>query len=229
VRIKEKYGIEFTHLNLGGGFGIHYTESDDPPNIREVIKQIATTVKSLLSEFNLKEPTLILEPGRSMVGRAGVTVYSVGSTKQVPEGRLYVAVDGGMADNPRPITYQAKYQACLVNRVLVDEESVCTVAGRYCESGDILLKDINLPSDIKQGDLLAVFSTGAYNYSMSSNYNRVGKPMMVLVSNGEAEIVLRRESMEDLIRNDVLPSRLIDISESAKNQISQKSWKEKVH
>ncbi len=211
AELKEKYGLQFTELNLGGGIGIYYTESDDPPLIREVMKRLTSTVKSLLAEYKLGEPKLIVEPGRSMVGRAGVTVYTVGSSKQVPEGKAYIAVDGGMADNPRPITYGAKYAACLANRVNAPADKTFTVAGRYCESGDILLKEIELPSDIAAGDLLTVFSTGAYNYSMSSNYNRVGRPPMVMVHDGEAEIILQRETLEDLIRNDVLPSRLTNL------------------
>ncbi|MDX1920127.1 MAG: diaminopimelate decarboxylase [Candidatus Caenarcaniphilales bacterium] len=208
VKLKEKYGYEFTELNVGGGFGIHYTEADDPPAIDDVIGKLTSTVKSLLKEFSLGEPKLIIEPGRSMVGRAGVTLYTLGAKKEVPGVRNYISTDGGMADNPRPITYQAKYSACIANKANQEPDTLYTVAGRYCESGDVLIKDINLPASTESGDLLAVFGTGAYNYSMSSNYNRVPRPSMVLVHNGEAEIILQRENLEDLLRNDVLPSRL---------------------
>lgn len=209
AELKEKYGLELTELNLGGGIGIHYTEQDDPPSIREVMRRLTSAVKSLLAEFNLKEPKLIVEPGRSMVGRAGVTLYKVGATKEIPGLSSYVAVDGGMADNPRPITYQAKYEACLVrNPAHKGSLKNFTLAGRYCESGDILIKNLALPDDVHEGDLVAVFGTGAYNYSMSSNYNRVPRPAMVLVSDGGAEIILQRETLDDLLRNDVLPPRL---------------------
>lgn len=208
VKLKEKYGYEFSELNVGGGFGIHYTEADDPPVIDDVIGKLTSTVKSLLKEFSLKEPRLIIEPGRSMVGRAGVTLYTLGASKEVPGIRNYISTDGGMADNPRPITYQAKYSACLANKATEEPNTLFTVAGRYCESGDVLIKDLQLPSSTQSGDTLAVFGTGAYNYSMSSNYNRVPRPTMVLVHEGEAEIILQRETLEDLLRNDVLPSRL---------------------
>ncbi|MDJ0625317.1 MAG: diaminopimelate decarboxylase [Candidatus Caenarcaniphilales bacterium] len=213
VKLKEKYGLEFSELNVGGGFGIHYTEQDDPPSINDVIKKLSETVKSLVSEFKLKEPKLIIEPGRSIVGRAGVTVYTVGASKEVPEGSYYISVDGGMADNPRSITYQAEYEACLANRVQSDNLKKYTLAGRYCESGDILIKDLELPVDVQSGDLIAVFGTGAYNYSMSSNYNRVPKPTMVLLNNGEAEVILRKETLEDILRNDILPTRLANLKE----------------
>ena len=209
VKLNEKYNLKFQELNIGGGIGINYTTADDPPNIREVMQVLSHKVKSLINEFKLETPKLIVEPGRSIVGRAGVTVYEIGSSKIVPKGRHYIAVNGGMADNPRPITYQAKYSACVANKANLANNQVYTIAGRYCESGDILIKDIELPADLEPKDLIVLFGTGAYNYSMSSNYNRVPKPAMVLVQNGEAEIILQRESLEDLIKNVTLPSRLI--------------------
>jgi diaminopimelate decarboxylase len=209
AKIKEKYGVELLELNLGGGIGINYTEQDDPPSIRETMERLTTAVKKLLAQYKLREPKLIVEPGRSLVGRAGVTLYKTGSSKEIPGLSSYIAVDGGMADNPRPITYQAKYEACLVNRpTQSDNLKTYTLAGRYCESGDILIKGLNLPSDITEDELLVVFGTGAYNYSMSSNYNRVPRPTMVLVGEGQAEIILQRETLEDLLRNDVMPPRL---------------------
>jgi diaminopimelate decarboxylase len=220
VKLKEKYGVDLSELNLGGGIGIHYTESDDPPNIREVMQRLTSSVKKLLGQFKLSEPKLIVEPGRSLVGRAGVTLYTVGSSKQVPEGKSYIAVDGGMADNPRPITYQAKYSACVANRVKSETKTKnFTLAGRYCESGDILIPAIDLPEDTKKGELIAIFGTGAYNYAMSSNYNRVPRPAMVLVGDGEAEIILQRETLDDLLRNDVLPTRLSKLNQIQKEAV----------
>ncbi len=208
VKLGEKYNLKFNELNVGGGIGITYTSADDPPSIRQVMQILSNKVKSLINEFKLEPPKLIVEPGRSIVGRAGVTVYEVGSSKTVPKGRHYISVNGGMADNPRPITYQAKYSACVANKAAEQNSQVYTIAGRYCESGDILIKDIELPANIQPKDLIVLFGTGAYNYSMSSNYNRVPRPAMILVQNGEAEIILQRENLEDLIKHDVLPSRL---------------------
>jgi len=146
---------------------------------------------------------LIVEPGRSIVGAAGVTLYNVGGIKDIPDIRKYVFIDGGMADNPRPILYDAKYDALLGNKPEADKVEAVTVAGRFCESGDILIKDIKLPK-VETGDTLVVACTGAYNYSMASNYNRVGRPAMVLVNNGDANITVKRESYEDLIINDAI-------------------------
>lgn len=207
-RIKDKYNLELPYLNVGGGFGMHYTGSDDPPDVRDTIKAISDTIIAKCKEYGLLLPRLIIEPGRSIIARAGVTLYSVGAIKDIPNTRKYISVDGGMADNPRPITYQAEYEACLVrNPQPQSSTQIVTLAGRYCESGDILIKDLELPEDVLSGDIIAVFGTGAYNYSMSSHYNRVPKPAMVLVNNGEAEIILQRETLENLVQNDVLPSR----------------------
>ena len=153
-------------------------------------------------------PKLYLEPGRSIVGTSGVTLYKVGSSKQVPEGRKYVALDGGMADNPRPSMYQAKYTAIVANKSNSPKEELVTLAGRFCESGDIIIKDIELPK-LEKGDIVCVFNTGAYGYSMSSNYNRVLKPAIVLVNSGQSDIIVRRESYEDLVSCDQIPDRLL--------------------
>ena len=150
--------------------------------------------------------TIYIEPGRSIISTSGVTLYTIGSSKQVPNGRKYIAVDGGMADNPRPSMYQAVYTAEICNNKNSDLE-VVTVAGRYCESGDILIENIELPQP-KTGDILCVYNTGAYNYSMSSNYNRVEKPAMVLVNSGQSDIIVNRESLEDLVAREVIPDRL---------------------
>ena len=150
--------------------------------------------------------TIYLEPGRSVVSTSGVTLYTIGSSKQVPNGRKYIAIDGGMADNPRPSVYQAQYSAEVCNHKNAEMEEV-TIAGRFCESGDILIENIALPKLIA-GDILCVYNTGAYNYSMSSNYNRVEKPAMVLVKSGQSDIIVNRESLEDLVAREVIPDRL---------------------
>ncbi|MBI1858819.1 MAG: diaminopimelate decarboxylase [Candidatus Melainabacteria bacterium] len=196
---KSKFNFTFTELNIGGGIGISYTNEDDPFKIFDWIEKVAKTIKLKCKEFDLEEPKLICEPGRSLIANSGITLYSVGSSKQVPNGRKYIAVDGGMADNPRPITYQAKYHAVAANKINEKDEELVTLAGRYCESGDILIKDIKLPK-LNPGDIIAVLGTGAYNYSMASNYNMVPRPACVLVSKGKSEIIIARETYEDLIQ-----------------------------
>ena len=150
--------------------------------------------------------TIYLEPGRSIVSTSGITLYTVGSSKQVPNGKKYVAVDGGMADNPRPSMYQAEYFAEIANKPNLKPSETVTIAGRYCESGDILISNIKLP-EVTSGDILCVYNTGAYNYSMASNYNRVEKPAMVLVNNSISDIIVNRESLEDLISRDKIPEK----------------------
>ncbi len=190
-------------ISIGGGIGIRYTEADDPPDIENFVQGIAKHLKSYLKKINYPlEPTLILEPGRSLVANAGVTLYTVGNIKNIPESKTYAIVDGGMADNPRPITYGALYCADIANKMNEEKNKVYTIAGKFCESGDVLIKDSALPK-IADGDILVVYVTGAYNYSMSSNYNRYRKPAMVFVEGGQDKLVLRRESLSDIIRNDV--------------------------
>jgi diaminopimelate decarboxylase len=200
-------GLPMTELNVGGGLGIRYTESDDPPSIEDWCKIIGVGVAAACSARSLPFPKLLCEPGRSLIGTACVTAYRVGSKKTVPGIRTYISVDGGMSDNPRPITYQSEYRAILANRMKANATEVVTVAGKHCESGDILLKNAQLP-DSCPGDILVVMDTGAYNYSMASNYNRMARPAAVLVNNGEASLILRRETYEDLLRQDCLPERL---------------------
>ncbi len=200
-RINETFQMELTELNIGGGLGVKYTESDNPPSVQE----LADAIGNAMCEFAQKL-TIYIEPGRSIISTSGVTLYTIGSSKQVPNGRKYIAVDGGMADNPRPSMYQAVYTAEICNNKNSDLE-VVTVAGRYCESGDILIENIELPQP-KTGDILCVYNTGAYNYSMSSNYNRVEKPAMVLVNSGQSDIIVNRESLEDLVAREVIPDRL---------------------
>lgn len=207
ARIKEKFGIELHTINLGGGLGIKYTENDQPPTVEEIARQITTSVEENSKKYNTGDITIFIEPGRSIIGTSGVTLYTVGSSKQVPKGRKYVAVDGGMADNPRPSLYQALYTAQVANKPEAPLAQTITLAGRFCESGDILIKDVKMP-ELEEGDIICVYDTGAYGYSMSSNYNRVLKPAAVLVNHGQSDIIINRESYEHLVSLDVIPERL---------------------
>lgn len=189
-------------VNLGGGFGIRYTNEDDPLPAAQYVEQIIAEVKTQVEKFTLPMPEIWIEPGRSLVGDAGTTIYSIGSRKEVPNVRHYVAVDGGMSDNIRPALYEAKYEAVLANRMLDVNEETVAIAGKCCESGDMLIWDLPLPK-AEAGDYLAVFCTGAYGYSMANNYNRLPRPAVVFVENGEAQLVVKRETYEDLVRLDV--------------------------
>jgi diaminopimelate decarboxylase len=201
-------GLPVEELNVGGGLGIRYTEADDPPSIDEWVKLIATSVAEACQARQVALPKLLCEPGRSLVGPACVSAYTVGAIKTIPQIRTYVSVDGGMSDNPRPITYQSSYRAAIANRLSAASDRTVTIAGKHCESGDILIGEALLPEP-QPGDILVVMGTGAYNYSMASNYNRVGRPAAVLVRDGEANTILQRETYEDLIRQDRLPERLM--------------------
>ena len=202
-RINEVHNLNLDEMNIGGGLGITYTNEDCPPSVYELAGVILKSIKENCAKYNFDEPVLYIEPGRSIVGTSGVTLYTIGSYKQVPKGRKYIAVDGGMADNPRPSMYGAKYVAEIANKKENENFEKVTVAGRFCESGDILIKDIELNSP-ETGDILCVYNTGAYGYSMSSNYNRVLKPAMVLVNNSQSDIIIKRETYEQLVQNDVL-------------------------
>ena len=201
AKINEKFGLNLNELNIGGGLGVKYTDADNPPSVQE----LADAIGCAMDEYTQKL-TIYIEPGRSIISTAGVTLYTIGSFKQVPNGRKYVAIDGGMSDNPRPAMYQAVYHAEVCNHKNPEKEKV-TIAGRFCESGDILIEEIELPK-LQAGDILCVYNTGAYNYSMSSNYNRVEKSAMVLVNSAHSDIIVNRESLEDLIVREVIPNRL---------------------
>src|SRR5579883_342035 len=201
-----EYGLSISELNVGGGLGIKYTESDDPPSIEEWVKPICEVIQDACEAASLPLPKLLCEPGRSLIGTACVTAYTIGSTKVIPEIRTYVAVDGGMSDNPRPITYQSVYRAVIANKMATPLTETVTIAGKHCESGDILIKNAQL-TKTQPGDILVVMATGAYNYSMASNYNRLPRPAAVVVANGEANLILQRETYQDLIRQDCLPQR----------------------
>ncbi|MEI1375518.1 diaminopimelate decarboxylase [Nostoc sp. UHCC 0926] len=207
LRDATKYGLNITELNVGGGLGIKYTESDDPPSIEEWVKAICEVIQEACAAENLPLPKLLSEPGRSLIATACVTAYTIGSSKVIPEIRTYVAIDGGMSDNPRPITYQSVYRAVVANKMSSPLTQTVTIAGKHCESGDILIKNALLPKT-EPGDILVVMGTGAYNYSMASNYNRLPRPAAVVVTNGEANLILQRETYQDLIRQDRLPERL---------------------
>jgi diaminopimelate decarboxylase len=204
-------GLPVQELDLGGGLGMRYTESDDPPSIAEWARVLSSALVDACEQNGMALPRLIVEPGRSLIGPACVTAYTIGSRKQVPNLRTYVTVDGGMSDNPRPITYQSLYRAVVANRMAAPLAETVAIGGKHCESGDIVIPEIQLPST-QPGDILIVMGTGAYNYSMSSNYNRLPRPAAVLVNQGEASIILQRETYDDLLRCDRLPERLISSS-----------------
>ncbi len=206
-KIREKYSLEFSEINIGGGIGVKHTEEDDPPSIYEIAGIITSSLKENIAKYGLGKLKLALEPGRSIICNSGITLYKAGSYKQVTEGRKYIAVDGGMADNPRPSMYQAKYTALIANKASTEAEETVTIAGRYCESGDILIENISLPV-ITAGDIICIPATGAYNYSMASHYNRVPKPAAIIVHNGHSDVIIKRESYQDLISFDVIPERL---------------------
>ncbi|NJP11821.1 MAG: diaminopimelate decarboxylase [Leptolyngbyaceae cyanobacterium RU_5_1] len=201
------YGLPVTELDVGGGLGICYNEADDPPSIDEWVKVVVASIVAACQEQQVPLPKLLCEPGRSLIGSACVTAYTIGSQKVVPNIRTYLAVDGGMSDNPRPITYQSICRAVVANRMSAPFTQTVTIAGKHCESGDILIKDIELPN-AQPGDILTISATGAYNYSMSSNYNRIPRPAAVLVGAGEANLIIQRETYSDLIYQDCLPERL---------------------
>ena len=205
--LRDLYGIEISELNLGGGFGIKYTESDDPVEYDRYIQSVSLVVNRVCQEKGLTRPRMLMEPGRSIVAPAGITLYTVGNVKEIADVRTYVAVDGGMFDNPRYALYQSKYTFHLANRMHAENAALVTVAGKCCESGDLLGKDVPLP-DARPGDLLAVMATGAYNYSMAMNYNRNVRPAVVLVRDGRHRIIVKRETYADVIRNDVIPDDL---------------------
>ena len=201
-KIRNELGMTFEHLNLGGGFGIHYTENDDAIPYENYMEAVSSMVHSKCQELNLELPRIFIEPGRSIVGEAGITLYSVGAIKEIPGVRNYVAIDGGMFDNPRYALYQSAYTCLVANKADKPADYIATIAGKCCESGDLIQEHTPIQKP-ESGDILAVLSTGAYNYSMASNYNRNLKPACVMVSNGNSRIVIKGETYEDLIRNDV--------------------------
>lgn len=201
-KVQERLGLTISVLNLGGGFGVYYTEEDRPFELAEFLREYIEVVERESDNFGLDLTKVVIEPGRSLTCNAGSTLYSVGGVKKTFAGREYVFVDGGMADNPRYALYKAKYEAMLANKMNQEADTTYTVAGKCCESGDMLVMDAKLPK-AEQGDLLLVSSTGAYNYSMSSNYNRLPKLPVVFVKDGTSRLVVKGETLEDLIRQDI--------------------------
>ncbi|SET02547.1 diaminopimelate decarboxylase [Anaerobranca gottschalkii] len=206
--LKDKMGFITKELNIGGGFGISYSTREKTKPISFFIDPIMKSIEDNCSKLKLERPTIIIEPGRWIIGEAGITLYTIGSIKEIPNVRTYISVDGGLPDNPRPALYGAKYEAIVANRPYANRELTATIAGKCCESGDILIWDINIPY-VKPGDVLAVLNTGAYNYSMASNYNRLPKPAVVLISNGKPHVIVEREKYEDLISKDKIPNHLL--------------------
>jgi diaminopimelate decarboxylase len=200
--LKSKHGFITDELNLGGGFGVYYSQGDKPIHIKSFLQDILGRIREQAANLNIKVPKLMIEPGRAIVANAGTTLYEVGAIKKTHGGREYVFVDGGMTDNPRTALYDAKYDAIIADKAGVEGNVLYTIAGKCCESGDIIIKDIKLP-ETKKGEIVAVLCTGAYNYSMSSNYNRIPKPAVVFVRDGKAKLVVKRESYEDILRNDM--------------------------
>lgn len=200
--IKEEVGYEIKELDLGGGFGIYYEEGDDPREVEEFCEAILEEANKKAEELNMKLPILTIEPGRSIVGNAGMTLYTIGSIKEIPEVRKYVAVDGGMTDNIRPALYNAQYECAIANRINSSDKEKVTISGKCCESGDILLNNVEIP-EAKSGDILAVLTTGAYGYSMSSNYNKIPRAAVVLAGDGKVKVICRRQSYEDLLSNEL--------------------------
>lgn len=201
-RIEDKTGYLIEELDLGGGFGIYYSKDDSPKETKEYCEAILNKVDNVCKEIGLKRPTLLIEPGRSIVGNTGLTLYTIGSIKNIPSIRKYVSVDGGMTDNIRPALYNAQYECIVANRMIYESKEKVTISGKCCESGDILLEGIKIPS-VLSGDLLAVMSTGAYGYSMANNYNKIPRPAVVMVKDGESRVICKRESYEDMVRNEV--------------------------
>lgn len=189
-------------INLGGGFGIRYTKEDEPLPLKKYVEAIVEQVSLKAKELDFPLPEIWIEPGRSIVGDSGITLYTIGSMKEIEGVRKYVAVDGSMADNIRPALYDAKYEGIIANKALKPPVETVSIAGKACESGDMIIWDLQVP-EVEHGDILAVFSTGAYGYAMASNYNRLRRPAVVFVEKGHAKVVVKRESLEDLIKNDV--------------------------
>ncbi|MCI5751355.1 MAG: diaminopimelate decarboxylase [Oscillospiraceae bacterium] len=201
-KIKKELGYEIRDLNLGGGFGIKYTEGDNPVPYDSYMEKVSEKVKAVCAEEDIRLPYILIEPGRSIAAPAGITLYTVGGIKHIPNIRTYVSIDGGMCDNPRYILYQSEYEAVVANRAAEPRTESVTIAGKCCETGDLIGEGMPVQK-IEVGDTLAILATGAYNYSMSSNYNRIPKPPVVMIKDGQSRVVVKRETLDDIIRNDV--------------------------
>lgn len=202
AKIRNELNYTIGELNLGGGFGIRYTEEENPAPYEKYMEKVSEKVKELCGTLNIEQPFILIEPGRSIAGPAGITLYTVGGVKHIPNIRTYVSIDGGMGDNPRYALYKSKYEAVAANKADKPRDTRVTLAGKCCESGDLIGEEMPL-QQVSEGDIVAVLATGAYNYSMSSNYNRIAKPAVVMLSGGKSRIVVKRETLDDIIRNDV--------------------------
>ena len=200
--LKVKFNLNLVQLNLGGGFGIKYLEDDSAVPYENYMKSVSSAVHNRCAEYGLDVPKVFIEPGRSIVGEAGITLYKIGNIKEIEGIRNYVSVDGGMGDNPRYALYQADYTCLIANKAGEKADYTATIAGKYCESGDLIQENTQIQTP-ENGDILAVLSTGAYNYSMASNYNRNMRPPCVMIKNGEPRIIIKGESLEDLVKNDI--------------------------
>lgn len=201
-QVKAEFGFAAREINLGGGFGIQYLPTDPDPGLSYFIEPMMKKIEEGFSSAGIPQPTVIIEPGRWIIGEAGLTLYTIGAKKEIPGIRTYLGIDGGMTDNIRPALYEARYHALIANKAERTGDTLVTIAGKCCESGDILIRDIKLP-DPQPGDILAVFSTGAYNHAMASNYNRIPRPAVVMVKNGSHHLSVRRETWEDLISREL--------------------------
>lgn len=200
--LNDELSIKIEELNLGGGFGIKYTDSDNPKAFEEYIEAVSVTVKETCKELDMEVPFVSVEPGRSIVGEAGTTLYTVGGVKEIPGIRTYISIDGGMTDNIRYALYKSEYTVLNASKAAAPCEMKVTVAGKCCESGDLIQENVNIATT-EVGDIIAVLSTGAYNYSMASNYNRIPRPAVVMVKDGKSRVIIKRESYEDIIKNDI--------------------------
>ena len=200
--VEKDFDLNIREINLGGGFGVYYTEKDNPFELSEFLKKYINIIEGKLKSLQFNVEIISIEPGRSLINNAGSTIYTVGSVKETITGLKYVFVDGGMTDNPRHALYEAEYEAGIANKICDEVAYEYTVAGKLCETGDILIENVNLPK-VEIGDILIIPSTGAYTYSMSSNYNRIQRPAVVFVEDGECRLAVKGETYEDLIRNDV--------------------------
>ena len=204
TEMKQKYSFDTEILDLGGGYGVRYLEEHPEIDIAANIREVASFMKAHCEKLGINMPAVRMEPGRSIVADAGLTVYTAGTVKRIPGYKNYVSIDGGMADNPRYALYGSPYTICLANRMNATAPTFnCTIAGRCCESGDLIQENVTLPGDIKRGDMISVLTTGAYNYSMASNYNRLGKPPVIMLRGGQDYIAVKRESLDDICKNDI--------------------------
>ena len=200
--VKDELGFITKEINTGGGYGIHYNGNESRKPLSYFTDAIMEELEKECRKYNLERPRVVIEPGRWVVGEAGITLYTIGSIKNIPNVRTYVGIDGGMPDNPRPSLYGAQYEALIANKVDEEITDIVTIAGKCCESGDILIWDLKTPH-IEAGDILAVLSTGAYNYSMASNYNRIPRPAVVMISKGNDRLIVKRETYDDILRNEI--------------------------